>query len=425
MPTSSENDAIIRLDRVSKRYHLLAGQKTLREVASTWARNVLRGNGRGDTSDALWALRDVSFEVKRGEALGLVGLNGAGKTTILKLISRVTRPTVGTVSAHGRLSSLIELGAGFHPDLSGRENVFLNGVILGLTRRQVAQRFDDIVAFAEMKPFIDIPVKRYSSGMHARLGFAVAAHVDPDILLVDEIFAVGDASFQRKCYDYIHGFLKSGRTAIFVSHYMSVVEQLCSRVLWLDHGRVAMIGEPGRVLNAYLDSVDQRALMSATGHEHRHNYLRVIGMRLADGDGQERQTFRHGEDIVITIQYSVPGPVERPHFVLAVADAQGGPPLFLASMLVDGQAPVRIAGQGSIKCRLKAVPLMPRVYAVWGEVWGADRTRALLEWQRLGAFRIVEEDDRPREMQPGGIRHVRVDGPVRVPYEWEIGDGCP
>ena len=422
MPTSSESNAVIRLEQVSKCYHLRAGQKTLRELASSWATNLLRRNGRGD--DALWALRDVSFEVRQGEALGIVGPNGAGKTTILKLVSRVTRPTAGRVSTCGRLSSLIELGAGFHPDLSGRENVFLNGVILGLTRRQVAQRFDDIVAFAELQPFIDMPVKRYSSGMHARLGFAVAAHVDPDILLVDEIFAVGDASFQRKCYDYIHAFLKSGKTAIFVSHYMSVVEQLCSRVLWLDQGRVARIGEPGEVLNAYLDSVEQRALASATGSEHPDGHFRVVAMSLADGSGQQRHTFRHSEDIVITVTYSVPRPVERPHFVLAVADAQGGPPLFLASMLADGQAPVRIAGQGSIKCRLKAVPLMPRAYAVWGEVWAADRARALLEWQRLGAFRIVEEHEPQRQTEPGGIRHVRVDGPVRVLYEWEFGDGC-
>ena len=422
MPTSSESDVVIRLEQVSKRYHLRAGQKTLRELAGSWATRRWRGNGSGD--DALWALRDVSFAVTRGEALGIIGPNGAGKTTILKIVSKVTRPTAGQVSARGRLSSLIELGAGFHPDLSGRENVFLNGVILGLTRRQVAQRFDDIVAFAELQPFIDMPVKRYSSGMHARLGFAVAAHVDPDILLVDEIFAVGDASFQRKCYDYIHTFLKSGKTAIFVSHYMSVVEQLCSRVLWLDHGRVAMIGQPGEVLNAYLDSVEQRALASPTGSEPAHGHLRVIATTLADGDGQRRHTFRHGEDIVITVTYAVPQPVERPHFVLAVADAQGGPPLFLASMLADGQAPARIAGRGSIKCRLKAVPLMPRVYAVWGEVWSADRARALLEWQRLGAFRIAEEQEAPRQAEPGGIRHVRVDGPVRVPYEWEFGDGC-
>lgn len=419
MPTSSESDAIVRLDRVSKRYHLLAGQRTLRDLASSWAQNAMSGNGSRDTSDALWALRDVSVEVNRGEALGLVGPNGAGKTTILKLVSRVTCPTEGTVSTRGRLSSLIELGAGFHPDLSGRDNVFLNGVILGLTRRQVEQRFDDIVSFAEMKPFIDIPVKRYSSGMHARLGFAVAAHVDPDILLVDEIFAVGDASFQRKCFDYIDGFLKSGRTAIVVSHYLSVVEQLCSRVLWLDHGRVAMIGEPCQVLHAYLDSVDQQALMSSTYRELPRGHLRVVRMELSDGGGHARQTFRHGDDIVITLTYSVPAPVERPYFVLAVAEAHGGPPLFLASMLADGQAPARIVGRGSIKCRLKAVPLMPRAYAVWGEVWAADRTRALLEWQRLGAFRIVDEHEQ-RRTPFGGIRHVRVGGPVRVPYEWEL-----
>jgi homopolymeric O-antigen transport system ATP-binding protein len=419
--TSSENEAIIRLEQVSKRYHLLAGQRTLRELAGSWAASVRRRSGTREASDALWALRDVSFEVKRGEALGVIGPNGAGKTTILKLVSRVTRPTAGRVSAQGRLSSLIELGAGFHPELSGRENVFLNGVILGLTRRQVAQRFDAIVAFAELKPFIDMPVKRYSSGMHARLGFAVAAHVDPDVLLVDEIFAVGDASFQRKCFDYIHAFLKSGRTAIFVSHYMSVVQQLCNRVLWLDHGRMAMIGAPSEVLNAYLDSVDQRALASAAGYRHADARFRVVGMSLADRDGHEQQSFRHGEDIVVRITYSVPRPVERPHFVLAVADAQGGPPLFLASMLVDGQTPVRIEGQGSIKCRLKAVPLMPRVYALWGEVWAADRASPLLEWQRLGAFRIVE-DDGQRQMEPGGIRHVRVDGPVRVSYEWEFGE---
>jgi len=413
---------VIRAERLSKRYHLLSGQKTVRELASSWAMHLLRRADRGDAADALWALRDVSFEVRRGEALGLVGPNGAGKTTILKLISGVTRPTAGSVSAHGRLSSLIELGAGFHPELSGRENVFLNGVILGLTRRQVAQRFDDIVAFAELKPFIDMPVKRYSSGMHARLGFAVAAHVDPDILLVDEIFAVGDASFQRKCYDYIHAFLKSGKTAIFVSHYMSVVEQLCSRVLWLDHGQMAMIGEPGHVLNAYLDSVDHRALASTSSGERAGAQLRVAGLRFADSDGNERQTFRSGEDVVISIDYSVPSPLQRPHFVLAVADAQGGPPLFLASMLVDGGAPACISGDGSIRCRLKAVPLMPRVYAVWGEVWAADRGRALLEWQRLGAFRIVEDATQQRHTDAGAIRHVRVDGPVRVPYEWQFGD---
>jgi ABC-type polysaccharide/polyol phosphate transport system ATPase subunit len=379
---------------------------------------LLRRDSPSDTENVLWALREVSFEVQRGEALGLIGPNGAGKTTILKLVSRITRPTEGTVSTRGRLSSLIELGAGFHPELSGRENVFLNGVLLGLTRRQIAQRFDDIVAFAELRRFIDMPVKRYSSGMHARLGFAVAAHVDPDILLVDEIFAVGDASFQRKCFDYIRTFLNSGKTAIFVSHHVSVVEQLCSRVLWLEQGRIAMLGKPGEVLNAYLDRVDQRAL--AAGAEHFASRLRLVGVRLADGHGNERRVFHSGEDIVVILEYAVAAAVERPHFVIAVADAQGGPPLFLASMLADGQTPARIEGRGQITCRLKAPPLMPRTYAVWGEAWAADRATPVLEWQRLGAFRILEEDgQRPTDAR--GIRHVRVVGPVRVPYEWEFG----
>jgi len=418
LPTSSERDAVIRVERVSKRYHLLARQRSVRDLAGALAARLRRGVAPQTAPDVLWALRDVSFDVRRGEALGLIGPNGAGKTTVLKLVSRVTRPTEGTIHTHGRLSSLIELGAGFHPELSGRENVFLNGVLLGLTRRQVAERFDDIVAFAELRPFIDMPVKRYSSGMHARLGFAVAAHVDPDVMLVDEIFAVGDASFQRKCFDYIHTFLKSGKTAIFVSHYMSIVEQLCTRVLWLDHGRMAMIGPPGEVLNAYLDSVDQRVL--ASGVEHAAGRLRVEGVRLADGAGTERRVFRHGEDIVITLEYAVAPAVERPHFVFAVADAQGGPPLFLASMLVDGQAPACIDGRGRIACRLQAPPLMPRAYAVWGEVWASDRATPVLEWQRLGAFRILE-DDGQRQTDAGGIRHVRVAGPLRVPYEWELG----
>jgi ABC-type polysaccharide/polyol phosphate transport system ATPase subunit len=418
LPTSSERDAVIRVAGVSKRYHPLAGQRTLREYAGTWAARLLGRDASAGSENVLWALREVSFEVQRGEALGLIGPNGAGKTTVLKLVSRVTRPTEGKLSTHGRLSSLIELGAGFHPELSGRDNVFLNGVLLGLTRRQIKQRFDDIVAFAELRRFIDMPVKRYSSGMHARLGFAVAAHVDPDILLVDEIFAVGDASFQRKCFDYIHTFLKNGKTAIFVSHHMSVVEQLCSRVLWLNQGRIAMLGKPSEVLNAYLDSVEQQALTA--GVEHAAGRVRLVAVRLADGQRNERHVFHPGEDIVVVLEYAVAAAIERPHFILAVADAQGGPPLFLASMLVDGQTPARIEGRGRITCRMKAPPLMPRAYAVWGEAWAADRATPVLEWQRLGAFRVVEEDGQ-RPTDAAGIRHVRVTGPVRVPYEWEFG----
>ncbi len=418
MPTSS--DVVIRLDNVSKRYSLRAGQESLRSLLDAWGNRLLQRNGSDGRQDHFWALKGLSFEVRRGEALGIIGPNGAGKTTILKLLSRITPPTNGTITTVGRFSSLIELGAGFHPDLTGRENVFLNGVILGLTRRQVKERFDQIVAFAEMERFIDMPVKRYSSGMYARLGFAVAAHVDPDIMLVDEVLAVGDAGFQRKCYDFIHAFVTGGRTTVFVSHNLYVIEQLCDRVIWLDSGRIVMTGKPGQVLPAYLDHMDQQALASKTTVESVDGHLRVAQVDFTDAEGNERETFATGESIVVRLRYHAERPIARPHFVLGVVDAQGGPPLFLASMLVDGNAPPSIAGDGVLKCRLESVPLMPRVYYVWGEIWAADRTRMLVKWQRLGSFRIgggVEVSE--QEVGKGGIRHQRVDAPIRVPYSWE------
>ena len=411
---------VIRLERVSKRYHPMAGQGSVRDVVGSLAARLLHRNGTADRRDVLWALRDVSVEVKRGQSLGIVGRNGAGKTTILKLLARITQPTSGSVRTDGRLSSLIELGAGFHPDLTGRENTLLNGVMLGLTRRQVQQRFDDIVAFAELERFIDMPVKRYSSGMQARLGFAIAAHVDPDILIVDEVLAVGDASFQRKCFDHIHKFVNGQRTVVFVSHNLYVIEQLCDRAIWLENGRIAAVGTPAEVLGTYLDHVDQHALTSNAPVDSFAGQLRVTQVDFSDANGRVKDTFTSGEEIVARIKYDAPSSFERPHFVLAVTDAQGGAPLFLASMLVDGNTPARIEGEGVLRCRFKSVPLMPRVYAVWGEVWGADRARILLKWQRLGAFRIAgESDEHTQKIDRGSVRHVRVDGPVRVPYEWE------
>ncbi|MCC7355147.1 MAG: ABC transporter ATP-binding protein [Anaerolineae bacterium] len=418
MPTSS--DAVIRLDNVSKRYSLRAGQESLRSLVGAWGSRLLRRNGSDSGQDHFWALKDLAFEVRRGEALGIIGPNGAGKTTILKLLSRITPPTSGTITLVGRSSSLLELGAGFHPDLTGRENIFLNGVILGLTRRQIKERFDQIVAFAELERFIDMPVKRYSSGMYARLGFAVAAHVDPDIMLVDEVLAVGDAGFQRKCYDFIHAFVTGGKTTVFVSHNLYVIEQLCDRVIWLDGGQIVMAGQPGRVLPAYLDHMDQKALVSKTTAESVDGHLRVAQVDFTDAEGNRREAFTTGESITINIKYQAERPIASPHFVLGVVDAQGGPPLFLASMLVDGNVPPSIAGEGVLKCKLGSVPLMPRVYYVWGEIWAADRTRMLMKWQRLASFRVSGTGEEPQqEVGKGSIRHQRVDAPIRVPYTWD------
>ena len=241
--------SVIEFESVSKRFRLREG-RTLREFMPAFF------SGRG-WSPPFYALHDVSFSVEQGETFGIIGHNGSGKSTLLKLIADVMAPSEGVVRVVGLVSPLIELGAGFHPDMTGRENIFLNASILGMPNRKIGARFSDIVAFSELAEFIDTPVKRYSSGMYVRLGFAVAAHSDPDILLVDEVLAVGDASFQQKCFDKIREFQRQGVTIVLVSHALSLVEQFCHRALLLDHGRVTAEGSPQDVVHRYLDTVDQ------------------------------------------------------------------------------------------------------------------------------------------------------------------------
>ena len=238
------SDVLVGLDGVGKRYLLGQGRG---------ARGVLLDVlGRRDRRQDVWALRDLSLTLARGDTLGLVGRNGAGKTTTLRLVAGITRPSRGQVMTHGRVASLLNVGAGFHPELSGRENVFLNGVILGLSRHEVKARYDAIVDFAGLDGvFMDTPVKHYSSGMYARLAFSVAVHVEPDVLLVDEVLAVGDEAFQLRCLERIEALRRQGAAILFVSHDMPAIERMCSRVLWLDHGCLVMAGTPGPVVAAY------------------------------------------------------------------------------------------------------------------------------------------------------------------------------
>ncbi|MET0624613.1 MAG: ABC transporter ATP-binding protein [Pyrinomonadaceae bacterium] len=250
---------IIRADNLSKRYRLGARQRpayaTLRDALSGAARAPLKFLRRGEANargETLWALRDVSFDVHPGEVLGIVGRNGAGKSTLLKVLSRVTEPTEGRVELYGRIGSLLEVGTGFHPELTGRENVYLNGAILGMRRAEIERKFDEIVAFSELERFVDTPVKFYSSGMYTRLAFAVAAHLEPEILIVDEVLAVGDASFQRKCLGKMGSVAREGRTVLFVSHNMTAVQSLCDRVVWLRDGCVTADGRTDEVLSEYL-----------------------------------------------------------------------------------------------------------------------------------------------------------------------------
>lgn len=254
-------NAIIEVDRLGKRYHLGAiGPSSLRDSLARWFGKdaapkpaaPAAGSRAGDEPNSFWAVRDVSFEVQPGEVVGIIGRNGAGKSTLLKLLSRITVPTHGRAVLRGRVASLLEVGTGFHPDLTGRENIFLNGAILGMRRAEIAQKFDEIVAFAEIGQFIDTPVKRYSSGMYVRLAFAVAAHLEPEILVIDEVLAVGDVGFQKKCLGKMQDVATHGRTVLFVSHNMGAVQSLCSRALMLENGRAVTMGDTRSVLARYL-----------------------------------------------------------------------------------------------------------------------------------------------------------------------------
>src|ERR1043166_2187569 len=253
----------IELASVSKVYRRYSGRQFATLKSALLKRSLLRDLR---PNEAFLALKNESFSVAKGSTVGVIGRNGSGKSTALKLVAGITKPTSGTVRVDGRISALIELGAGFHPEISGRENVFINGIMLGLSKRDIEERFDEIVDFAELRDFIEAPVKTYSSGMYMRLGFAVAIHVNPDVLLVDEVLAVGDESFTHKCLDKFSEFRRRGKTILLVTHSLGLVERFCDEALWLDHGRVAGEGDPRRVVDAYLSAVEEseEQLLAAT-----------------------------------------------------------------------------------------------------------------------------------------------------------------
>ncbi|HEV8438084.1 MAG TPA: ABC transporter ATP-binding protein [Methylomirabilota bacterium] len=280
---------VIRAEGLSKSYRIGGPappvghlREALTEMLAAPFRRLARGTNQGPAGE-FWALRDVSFEVERGEVLGIIGRNGAGKSTLLRIISRVTEPTAGRVELRGRVGSLLEVGTGFHPELTGRENVYLNGTILGMRKREIDRKFDEIVAFAEVERFIDTPVKRYSSGMYVRLAFAVAAHVDTEIMVVDEVLAVGDAEFQKKCLGKMDDVAQTGRTVLFVSHNMAAVQRLCARGMLLDRGSVVTAGAIGGVVRHYLqDEASGDVARFAPGARSGAGWARIADVRLLD-----------------------------------------------------------------------------------------------------------------------------------------------
>lgn len=409
------SDPIISFQDVSKVYRLGLGRSSLREALAGLYRRVASPDRRAhDRPQTLWALHNVSFQVHPGELVGIIGSNGAGKTTILKLLSQITKPSSGQVVVNGRLSALIELGAGFHPDLTGRENIYLNGAILGLGRKELDGKFDRIVEFSGLKRFLDTPVKRYSSGMYARLGFAIAIHVDPDILLVDEVLAVGDQAFQTRCLQRMRELRRSAHAVVFVSHNLVAVRELCDRVIWLAEGHIQASGDPEQVIDAYRASALWQRSVGATEHipadTAKEPLVRITAAQILDDSGVERDTFRIGEPLVVRIEYHARQPIQDPTFALAVWRHDG----FKCGETSNLQAGIALGdldGTGCIQVRFDDLRLMPDRYYI--NVAISDRYMVQYDHVTQAAQFVITS------AAAGTLGQT---GPFRFPGVWRRGD---
>ena len=377
----------IRFEHVSRRFVLHHHRaRSFQELVI----RLLQGQGNG-RREVFWALSDVSFEIKRGEMVALIGANGAGKSTVLKLISRIIDPTSGRIVVNGRVGALLELGTGFHPDLTGRENIYLNGAILGLRRDEITRRLDDIIAFAEMERFIDVPVKHYSSGMYVRLGFSVAVHTEPDILLVDEVLAVGDAAFQRRCLERIDQMRANGTTIMFVSHDLNAVRQLCQRAIWLEKGYLVADGAPEVVVGEYAtNSYIANAALAARREACRHGTgeVTIEEVRFLDSEGHLRDFFSTGESLTIEMRYRAHKLIERPVFGIAIHRSDGVHVTGPNTQFAQYEIPM-IRGEGIVRYTVPFLPLLEGTYYVSTAIVDWNDTQMFDYQDRLYSFRVL------------------------------------
>lgn len=371
------SELVIRGEKLGKRYKL--GEQELyyafRDVLANaitaplrWARMLRTPPMNGSGPQHLWALKDVSFEIRRGEIVGLIGRNGAGKSTLLKILAKITRPTEGYAEIRGRVGSLLEVGTGFHGELTGRENIYMNGAILGMKRADIRRHFDEIVDFAEISSFLDTPVKHYSSGMYMRLGFAVAAHLETDILLVDEVLAVGDAAFQKKCLGKMEDAARGGRTVVFVSHNMAATEALCHRCLLFSQGRLKMMDEPSTVITHYLTcelppAADTRDLVHHPGRT-RDSQVLMTEVALFSTEGTPVSVVRMGEPLSVCVTFVSPDRPIEPAVTVNFKTTTGIPLFSVSNRVMGAVGPSKSFKEGKVTCRLDTLPLMPGVYTV-------------------------------------------------------------
>jgi lipopolysaccharide transport system ATP-binding protein len=413
------SDIVIRAEGLGKKY--LIGHQAererytaLRDVIARSARGLVRSaadmlRGRslvaGDAVEEFWALRDVSFEVKRGEVVGIIGRNGAGKSTLLKVLSRITEPSAGRVIVTGRVASLLEVGTGFHPELTGRENIFLNGAILGMTRSEIRRKFDEIVAFAEIERFLDTPVKRYSSGMYVRLAFAVAAHLEPEILIVDEVLAVGDAEFQRKCLGKMGEVASAGRTVLLVSHNLAAVSALCGRGLLLEGGRLVLLGSAQEIIERYADASTEACNITFSACSNKPSITRVT---------VDSEALKHRR-LQVKIGFESPWPLPTPIGGIVLRAAGGEPVWGSNGRFHTHGRQARDIAEGVLMCEAHDIPLVSGHYliSVWLADWYTDHD------SKIDVLRIIVGNDQSELLRPP----TSVNGHLDWPAIWHV-DAC-
>jgi lipopolysaccharide transport system ATP-binding protein len=420
------NDIAIRVNHLSKEYRIgvAARHDTLRDQVAYGMRGLFKRGARpGPVARTFWALEDISFEVKQGEVFGIIGHNGAGKSTLLKILSRITEPTRGAADIYGRVGSLLEVGTGFHPELTGRENIYLNAAMLGMRRAEIRRRLDEIIEFSGIGEFLDTPVKRYSSGMYVRLAFSVAAHLEPEILIVDEVLAVGDSSFQQKCLGKMEQVSRGGRTVLIVSHNLPIIENFCQRALLLSKGRIAQLGEAKRVVETYAGMNSDILNIPISERTDRQGKGEIIatGIELLDATGKALASAICGRDTIFRWHYRcVEGMVFRKCRVgLSVHDKTGEPFFLMSTELVDSM-PLELRGEGFIDFTLPELPLSGGVYHIMSFV---ESDRDIQDWVHNAALLSVIDGDfygTGKTYPPGWQGKC-----VLVKYNWKVTETVP
>ena len=369
-----------------------------------------------ESKDIIWALRNVSFEVEKGEVLGIIGGNGAGKTTLLKLLSRITRPTSGRAIVAGRVASLLEVGTGFHPELTGRENIFVNGAILGMTKREIEKKFDEIIHFSGVEKFIDTPVKRYSSGMRVRLAFSVAAHLEPEILMIDEVLAVGDIEFQKKCLGKMDSVAKEGRTVLFVSHNMGAIKSLCTRAIVIDNGRLEFDDIPYKSINHYVEKSKQSEKLALIDRRDRmgNQKLKFTSICLINSNEEITDTVLSGDKLIIEAKYKLyTEEIKNVYIQINIIDPFGQV-LFSCSTDIKNQNRSSINKNGAFRCIVPRLPLSENKYTLFISC-KEDRYTHLDRIENAMSFNVLKGD-----FYNTGRINFKNTGHFLVDYNWEF-----